>query len=107
MSKQIKQIKQSIVHKQLFDPDGMKELFGDDYPSLEKRTAIFFEKWMDWRPNRLILAKNTAPTVRKLCKEIGMKELFDFQCRNGEVRFSSKEHLAMAVINGVKEYQNV
>lgn len=107
MSKQIKLIRQSIVSQQLFDPEGMEELFGDQYPTLEKRTAIFFEKWMDWRPHRLVIAKDSATNVRRLCKDIGMKELFDFQCRNGEVRFCSKEQLAMALLNGLKEYKHV
>lgn len=100
-------VKRSSIYQKQFDDQQMLDAFGTLTPSTEKRTAHFFSLWIDWRKHRVKLKRNSVRPVRSLLNEIGFKELWEYQLREGEVRFCNPDILAMAVLYGIDEYKEV
>ncbi len=110
----------SSVYMEIFPDDEMIEAFGHLQPSLSERNAYFFDKWMEWRSNRIKippeivngLASKRTPgvimggkkkeyegAIREVCKGIGLREFWDYQVKPGEVRFAQSDYMAMFKIN--------
>lgn len=96
---------QSKTHASIFEPALMQEYFGEDIANVTKRTAVFFELWIDWRPNRIKLKRDKMRLVRKMLKDLGYKEFFHFQVRSNEARFCDNQIGAFALLSGLKEYE--
>jgi len=97
----------SKTYSEIFDKDLMREYFNNEYElaDVRKRTAVFFELWMDWRQSRVKLKKNKMLPVQRMLKQLGYKEFFHFQVRSGEVRFRDTETKALALLSGLQEYE--
>ena len=89
----------SNTYMELFPDDEMLDAFGVLTPSLSERNAYFFDKWMEWRPTRMkihhIKSKKTENNIKETCKAIGLREFWDFQVRQGEVRFAQSDYMAL------------
>jgi len=103
------EIKRSNIYQQVFDDDFMLETFGTLTPSVTSRTAYFFEQWMDWKPRTVKLGRPTPSltTIKSFLKEMGLKDLREYQIRNNEIRFKTSDDLALAKLNGLMEIVNV
>lgn len=90
--------KRSEIYKEIFDDDEMLTAFGKLNPTVKERTAYFFDRWMDWRNNRLRFSNKIITSDREFLKEklkqIGLRDLWDYQFRNNEIRFRNTESLA-------------
>jgi len=96
------QTQRSKTYQEIFGDDEMLEAFGTLTPSVSERTAYFFESWMDWRPTRVKLKAHFDHVTRSMCKELGLKEFWDFQVRENEVRFKDEETKAWALMSGIE-----
>lgn len=95
----------SQTYQNLFDDQYMMETFGTLRPDVTARTNYYFELWTLWRVNRVKLKRGSSATdARTDLKSLGLKELRDFQIRNGEIRFAETEILAMAKMGGIDKY---
>tara|TARA_B100000900_G_C20588850_1_gene720792 strand:+ start:1918 stop:2247 length:330 start_codon:yes stop_codon:yes gene_type:complete len=95
------QTQRSKTYQSIFSDDDMLEAFGTLRPSVSERTAYFFESWMDWRSTRVKIKNRHDIICRNLCKELGLKEFWEFQVRENEVRFRDNETKAWALMSGL------
>jgi hypothetical protein len=96
------QTQRSKTYQEIFGDEEMLEAFGTLRPSVSERTAYFFERWMDWRPTRVKLKAHFDQVTRNMCKELGLKEFWDFQVRENEVRFKDDETKVWALMGGIE-----
>lgn len=87
-----------------FDPEFLMDHFKKTDPTVSERAEVFFKLWKSWEPNayEMGLHKTLAP-FHKMLDNMGLKHMRDYQMRGGEIRFSSKEYLAMALAAGLAE----
>lgn len=101
----------SKTYLQTYDDAFMIETFGTLRPSTQERTRYFLDCWFAWKDNCIkykpIRARATYIEVRRFCSGMGLKDLRDFQVKNNEIRFKSKEDMAMAKLNGIEVILNV
>lgn len=92
-----------------YTDDFLMETFGTTTPTVEQRTTYFFEKWSEWRPNRIfvMLQKGKRIHIKKILTDLGFLEMRDFQIRSGEIRFADADMKAMALLGGLQEFQDV
>lgn len=98
-------IKRSETYRRIFSDDYMLEAFGKLNPSRNERTVYFFEKWCEWHQNRIKLASVTAnriAEIKHILDSIGLREFWDYQLRNRELRFADAESLAFFKISAGK-----
>lgn len=88
----------SNTYKELFSDEEMLSAFGCLNPTVKQRTAYFFDLWMQWRNNRLRFTTKVFNTekekLKDRLKQIGLREFWDYQFRNNEIRFRDTELLA-------------
>ena len=93
----------SKTYMDVFPDDEMLEAFGHLHPNVTERNAYFFDKWMEWRVNRIKIkgvtnkaqSSRTENEIKNICKTIGLREFWDFQVKPGEVRFAQADYMAM------------
>ena len=90
----------SNIYMELFPDEEMIDAFGHLTPSVAERNAYFFDKWMDWGTNRLKIqykdeSRGIENRIKNTCKTIGLREFWDFQVRQGEIRFAQPDYMAM------------
>jgi|LauGreDrversion4_2_1035121.scaffolds.fasta_scaffold210551_2 hypothetical protein len=98
----VNSIKRSETYQRLFADEFMLAAFGKLNPSRSERTLYFFEKWCEWHQNnfKIFPVTNTKMTeIRHILDNIGLREFWDYQLRNGEIRFSDAESLAFFKIS--------
>ena len=104
-------VKRSQIYLNTFDDEFMMSVFGTLRPTSQERTKYFLDCWLNWKDNSIrfkpVRARATAIEIRRFCNGMGMKDLRDFQVKNHEIRFKSKEDLAMAKLNGIEVILNV
>jgi hypothetical protein len=103
MTKSKKNLTRSNTLEQLYPASLVKKTFGTLYPTAAQRHAHFFALWRQWEENKLVFRNNGSvyqrtTEVRKVCKNIGLKEFWDFQVIAGEVRFCEVEMLAFFLL---------
>jgi hypothetical protein len=98
-------LKRSKLYQSQFQDELMLKAFGTLTPDVGARTVYFFDLWMDWRVHRVRLKRNSMHSVRKMLKEAGFLEMWEYQIREGEVRFCNPDILAMAVLYGIDTYK--
>ena len=98
------QATRSKTYQSIFSDKKMLEAFGTLRPSVSERTAYFFESWMDWRHNRVKLKARVDQPCKNMLKELGLKEFWEYQVREGEVRFNRDEIKAWALMSGLDAY---
>jgi hypothetical protein len=98
------QATRSKTYQSIFGDKQMLEAFGTLRPSVSERTAYFFESWMDWRHNRVKLKPRVDQPCKNMLKELGLKEFWEYQVREGEVRFNTDEIKAWALMSGLVAY---
>ena len=69
----------SSVYMEIFPDDEMIEAFGHLQPSLSERNAYFFDKWMEWRANRMKIryretSRGIELNIKNTCKNIGLRD---------------------------------
>lgn len=89
-----KPLKRSELHQRTFPDDLMLEAFGTLSPSVKERTAYFFEKYTEWRANRIRIKRNHMSAVKKLLRDSGLLDMWEYQVMHNEVRFAQADHLA-------------
>lgn len=82
----------------------MLEAFGTLRPTVSQRTSYFFEMWIDWRPHRVKLKARFDQACKNMLRELGLKEFWEYQVREGEVRFSTEEIKAWALVSGLNAF---
>lgn len=97
-------IPRSDTYQKIFSDELMLEAFGTLMPTVSQRTSYFFERWIEWRPYQVKLKPRVDQAVRNLALEIGLKEFWEFQVREGEIRFKNKEVKAFALMTGLDAY---
>ncbi len=90
----------SSTYMDLFPDEEMLEAFGTLTPEVSQRNAYFFDKWMEWRANRMKIryretSRGIELNIKNTCKNIGLREFWDFQVRQGEIRFAQPDYMAM------------
>jgi len=88
----------------MYNDTNMLKAFGTLTPTRTERTTYFFDSWMEWRGTRSLILKRKESAVSSLLKNLGMKEFWEFQVRQGEVRFATEEDKGFALISGLREY---
>ena len=89
----------SSVYQDMYPDEEMMSAFGKLNPDVQERNAYFFDMWMKRRANRFVISPVKSATVKRLLKSIGLRDLWDFQIRENEVRFEHAEDLAMFKIS--------
>lgn len=104
-------VNRSQIYLDTYDDKFMLETFGTLRPSAQERTKYFIDCWLNWKGNSIkykpVRARATAIEIRRFCNSMGLKDLRDFQVKNHEIRFKSKEDMAMAKLNGIEVILNV
>jgi hypothetical protein len=79
----------------LYPEDLMMKTFGTLYPTSPQRSTYFFNKWCEWKTHSACI-KELQPQLRleTLCKQMGLKPLWDFQIRGSQIRFCDAESMA-------------
>ena len=95
------QTQRSKTYQSIFGDKDMLEAFGTLRPSVSERTAYFFESWMYWRPSRIKLKQRHDTICKNMCRELGLKEFWEFQVRENEIRFRDNETKAWALMSGI------
>ena len=93
------------IYQKIFDQYSMSELFGESEPDISERTRVFFELWREWESRSVRIVISRTREIRSIMLGLGLKEHFEFQIRNGELRCMSDELLAMANLNGLDQYR--
>lgn len=103
MTQSSQTIVRSRLYQEMMPDDLVLPAFGKLNPTLAERTSYFFSKWLDTNANKMFIT--TAPRdkqfdqvinrFRAYCKECGLRELWDYQVKGNEVRFSRPADLAM------------
>ena len=93
------------IYQKIFDQHSMNEHFGISEPDVSERTRVFFELWREWECRSLKIVASKTREIRRIMLELGFREHFEFQIRNGELRCMSDELLAMANLNGMEQYR--
>lgn len=95
MQHQIKPIRRSNTYQRIYPDDLMIKAFGTVTPSILQKNTYFFQQWVDWKSQSIILPLKVSRTaVIDVCRKIGLKEFWDYQLRGQVLRFSSAELLA-------------
>jgi hypothetical protein len=101
----------SNLYSELFPEDLMMQTFGTTTPSQSKKNEYFFDCWMQWRNNEIktsaLFTPTTTPTqfktlVKVTCKQMGLREFWDYQVRGYSVRFREPEMKAFFKISASK-----
>jgi hypothetical protein len=85
------QLKRSRIHQEMYPDEFMLEAFGKLNPSTQERSAYFFELWIERKPFEI---KNQHGDFATVCKELGLKQPWDYQVRGNTIRFGNAEHVA-------------
>ena len=92
----------SNIHQELFPDELVLEAFGKLNPTSSERTAYFFDCWCDSKNNKFMIKeiinsqrKIVVADVNLLLKDMGLKQMWDYQIKGGEIRFRRSEDLAM------------
>lgn len=102
-----KSASRSSIYKDIFIDEEMQAAFGKLNPSVSERTSYFFDLWMQWRSHR-IKFDSRINSVRKeeiktRLKQLGLRDLWDYQLKNNEIRFKNAESMAFfKIIEGGK-----
>lgn len=99
------ELKRSATYQRIFSDDYMLAAFGKLNPSRNERTVYFFEKWCEWHSNKIKLvpvSANKITEIKHILDNIGLREFWDYQLRNGELRFADAECLAFFKISAGK-----
>lgn len=94
-------VKSSTLQR-IFPDEYMLEAFGKLNPSRSERTVYFFDKWCEWHNNKIKISHlNTQKIhdIQKILDQLGVKEFWDYQMRNGEIRFIDSETLGFFKIS--------
>lgn len=94
-------VKSSTLQR-IFPNEYMLEAFGKLNPSRSERTVYFFDKWCEWHNHRVKISHlNTQKIyeIQKILDHLGVKEFWDYQMRNGEIRFVDAETLGFFKIS--------
>lgn len=92
----------SSTIQKIFPDEYMLEAFGKLNPSRSERTLYFFEKWCEWHNYKIKivhLPSNKIYDIKKLLEQLGVREFWDYQMRNGEIRFADSETLGFFKIS--------
>lgn len=100
-----KSVSRSNIYKDIFIDDEMIQAFGKLNPSVTERTSYFFDLWMQWRNYRIKFDRriNTSrrDEIKTNLKQLGLRELWDYQLKNNEIRFKDAETMAFfKIISG-------
>jgi len=89
-----KPLRRSELHQRVFPDELMMQAFGTLSPTVKQRTAYFFEKYMEWRQHRIRIKHGRMPQVKKLLRDSGLMDMWEYQVMHNEVRFSQADHMA-------------
>lgn len=101
----------SALYTELFPEDLMMQTFGTTMPAQSKKNEHFFNCWMEWRNNEIktsaLFSESTSPSqfrflVKTNCKQMGLREFWDYQIRGFSVRFREPEMKAFFKISASK-----
>jgi hypothetical protein len=103
----------SKLYSEIFPESLMMDAFGTTTPSQSKKNEYFFNCWMSWRDNEFKTSALFVPAitpagfktlVKTSCKQMGLKEFWDFQVRGFTVRFRDPEMKAFFKISVSNEW---
>jgi|LauGreDrversion4_2_1035121.scaffolds.fasta_scaffold158064_3 hypothetical protein len=98
----------SKLYSEIFPESLMMETFGTTTPTQSKKNEHFFNCWMAWRDNEFKTSALFVPAitpvqfknlVKTSCKQMGLREFWDFQVRGFTVRFRDSEMKAFFKIS--------
>lgn len=93
-----KSASRSSIYKDIFIDDEMIQAFGKLNPSITERTSYFFDLWMQWRSYRIKfdirINSSHREEIKTKLKHLGLRELWDYQLKNNEIRFKDAESMA-------------
>ncbi len=92
----------SNVLQRIFPDEYMLQAFGKLNPSRSERTVYFFEKWCEWHNNKIKISHLSSQKlyeIQNILDRLGVKEFWDYQMRNGEIRFVDSETLGFFKIS--------
>lgn len=103
----------SKIYSDLFPEELMMQTFGTTSPSQSVKNEHFFNCWMKWKINEFktsaLISPTTSPTqfktlVRHSCKQMGLREFWDYQVRGFSVRFREPEMKAFFKISAGEKW---
>jgi len=66
---------------------------------MNKQNKTPFELWMEWRPNRLRVKRESRKVIQVMCNDMGLSDPEDFQIKGTELRFKHTSDLAFMRVN--------
>lgn len=85
----------SHTYQSLYPDELMLEAFGKLNPSSSEKATYFFEMWVARRSNKIVVHDIKKYEIKDLLRQLGLRELWDYQLKTNEIRFEHKEDLAM------------
>lgn len=88
----------SNLYKEIFSDEEMLAAFGTTRPNVSERTVYFFDCWMKWRDYRFKFEGRfdsiKKEKIKVKLKQIGLRDLWDYQLKNNEIRFKDSDTFA-------------
>lgn len=85
----------SSLYQEMYPDELMLQAFGKLNPSASERNTYFFDLWMKRRQNKLVVTNHDKVHVKQVLKQLGLREQWDYQLRDNQIRFETKEDEAM------------
>jgi hypothetical protein len=94
----------SEVYQSLYPDDLMLETFGKLNPSTTEKSRFYHDSWRDWESHAMYYDHGAynIPEFKNILKSLGLRDVFDFQVRRGQVRFKTDLHLALVKLSGLE-----
>jgi len=85
----------SNAYQEMYPDDKMLRAFGSLTPSASERNAYFFDLWCARRANRIDFDMKDKHKAKSILKQMGLKEMWDYQIRENSIRFEETQDVAM------------
>lgn len=93
----------SSIYQDLYPDDLMMATFGTLTPSNQVKSEFYHSSWLNWRAHSFNYDNRefNVHEVKKILKNLGFKDFFDFQIRPPQIRFRLASDLAVARLAGL------
>lgn len=88
----------SQFYQNLYPDDLMIKTFGTLTPTTSQKSEYYHTSWRDWSEHAFNYdyKEYSANEVKRILKDLGLRDIFDFLVRPNQVRFRLASDLAVA-----------
>lgn len=76
-------------------------------PVISDKIKQHYSLWEQSRDNSVRIRHTHVSNARQILKDLGFNEFDDFQIRQGQIRFTKKEDMGLAMMSGLTELLDV